>query len=181
MPDLTVAARHVGLLLQMQGATVADVLVEARTVLEPACARRLALRRTDADIAELLACIHDLEEIVQAGPAAFPDPTPWSEATYRFTEIMLDRAGNRTLAIQSGVLREVVATHLSVSLARRFRAPETFGQFSALTRSYRKFVRLLEARDADAAERHWLSLLEAVTREMLGEDLQIKRVVDLFV
>ena len=36
-PDLTVAARYVGLLLQLQGATIDDVY-EARKIAEPACA-----------------------------------------------------------------------------------------------------------------------------------------------
>ncbi len=42
-PSLSVAARYVGLLLQVQGTTIADVY-EARMVLEPACARLLARR-----------------------------------------------------------------------------------------------------------------------------------------
>ena len=45
-PSLSVAARYVGLLLQVQGTTIADVY-EARMVLEArACARLLARRPT---------------------------------------------------------------------------------------------------------------------------------------
>src|SRR5882762_8205387 len=40
-PDLSVAARYVGLLLQIQGTTIDDVY-EARMVTEPACAGLLA-------------------------------------------------------------------------------------------------------------------------------------------
>src|SRR5215218_6683547 len=47
-PDLSVAARYVGLLLQLQGATIVDVY-EARMVLEPVCARLLAECRTEQD------------------------------------------------------------------------------------------------------------------------------------
>ena len=51
-PDASVAARYVGLLLQMQGATINDVY-EARMISEPPCARLLALHRTDEDIEKL--------------------------------------------------------------------------------------------------------------------------------
>ncbi|WP_245925861.1 hypothetical protein [Nocardia nova] len=50
-PDPMVAARHVGLLLQLQGTTIRDVY-EARMVTEPVCARMLAERRTEQDLAD---------------------------------------------------------------------------------------------------------------------------------
>src|SRR6516164_10052814 len=51
-PDLSVAARYFGLLLQLQGTTINDVY-EARMVEEPVCARMLAARRTSQDIEDL--------------------------------------------------------------------------------------------------------------------------------
>jgi len=42
---VSVAARYVGLLLQIKGVTINDVY-EARMISEPPCARLLALRRT---------------------------------------------------------------------------------------------------------------------------------------
>ncbi|MDT7550067.1 MAG: GntR family transcriptional regulator, transcriptional repressor for pyruvate dehydrogenase complex, partial [Actinomycetota bacterium] len=65
-PDLTVAARYVGLLLQVQDTTIVDVY-DARMVAEPACARLLAKRRTRQDIADLTACIEELRAVVEAG------------------------------------------------------------------------------------------------------------------
>jgi GntR family transcriptional repressor for pyruvate dehydrogenase complex len=64
-PSLAVAARYVGLLLQVQDTTIADVY-EARMVLEPACARLLAKRRTKEDLADLTACITELRGAVEA-------------------------------------------------------------------------------------------------------------------
>jgi DNA-binding FadR family transcriptional regulator len=49
VPEASVAARYVGLLLQIKGATINDVY-EARMISEPPCARLLALRHTDEDI-----------------------------------------------------------------------------------------------------------------------------------
>ena len=52
VPDITVAARQIGLLLQYRGALLSDVY-EVRAVLEPAAARMAAKRRTSADLARL--------------------------------------------------------------------------------------------------------------------------------
>jgi DNA-binding FadR family transcriptional regulator len=178
-PDVSVAARYVGLLLQMAGTTVADVY-EARVVVEPSCARKLAQRRTKQDLADLEAAVEDLQAIVDAGRDEVPDPAAWARATYRFHELVLDRAGNKTLAIQAGVLHEIVATHLSISVARDFQRPETMDLFRKTVRSYRKLISLLEARDGDGAEKHWRAQMEAAGRELLRDDLKNKRVVDLF-
>lgn len=179
VPDVSVAARYVGLLLQMAGTTVADVY-EARVVVEPGCARKLAHRRTKQDIADLLACIEEVQAIVDAGPDKVTDPAAWARATYRFHELLLERAGNKTLAIQAGVLHAVVSTHLAASVASNLRSPEAPEFFRKAVRSYRKLVTLVEARDGEGAEKHWRTQMEAAGRELLRDDLKNKRVVDLF-
>jgi GntR family transcriptional regulator, transcriptional repressor for pyruvate dehydrogenase complex len=68
-PQTSVAARDFGLLLQMSGATLADVY-EARRVLEPAAVRMLAERRTPDDIADLNAAAGALAVLVNEGPKA---------------------------------------------------------------------------------------------------------------
>ena len=55
-PDVAVAARYVGLLLQVTRTTIADVY-EARMVIEPAAAGLLASRRTRKDLDDLNGCI----------------------------------------------------------------------------------------------------------------------------
>src|SRR6266568_2102502 len=86
-PSLSVAARYVGLLLQVQGTTIADVY-EARMVLEPACARLLARRRTKQDLADLTSCIEDMA----------PEPALWSSRAARFHELIMQRSGSKKLA-----------------------------------------------------------------------------------
>src|SRR3954451_21022363 len=51
-PDVAVATRSVGLLLQVHGTTIDDVY-QARMICEPACARLLAGRRTEQDLSDL--------------------------------------------------------------------------------------------------------------------------------
>jgi DNA-binding FadR family transcriptional regulator len=178
-PSLSVAARYVGLLLQVQGATIADVY-NARLVLEPACAGLLAKRRTVDDLAELRESIEHLRAIVEAGPAKVPDPTTWSGATARFHELITQLSGNKTLALQCGVLQEIVETHLALTVARTFDQVASRGQFSKAIRSYEKLVSLVEARDADGAERHWRIHMEAAAKGLLEDDLRNQSVVDLF-
>jgi GntR family transcriptional repressor for pyruvate dehydrogenase complex len=177
-PDIAVAARYVGLLLQMGGTTIADVY-EARTVIEPAAAGLLAARRSRQDLDDLNACVEHLVSLVESDKQ-FRDADTWSQAIMRFHDLVLERSGNRTLAVQAGVLREVVAMHLSTVVMRTFDHPDTQDQFRKLVRSYRKLVLLIDARDADGAERHWRTHLEVMGRRLLRDDTGAKAVVDLF-
>jgi DNA-binding FadR family transcriptional regulator len=177
-PDIAVAARYVGLLLQTSGTTIADVY-EARTVIEPAAAGLLAVRRSRQDLDDLNACVEHLVGLVESD-MQFRDADAWSQAIMRFHDLVLERSGNRTLAVQAGVLREVVAMHLSTVVMRTFDHPDTQDQFRKLVRSYRKLVLLIDARDADGAERHWRTHLEVMGRRLLRDDTGAKAVVDLF-
>jgi GntR family transcriptional repressor for pyruvate dehydrogenase complex len=177
-PDIAVAARYVGLLLQLSGTTIADVY-EARTVIEPVAAGLLAARRSRQDLDDLNACVQHLVGLVESDKQ-FRDADAWSQAIMRFHDLVLERSGNRTLAVQAGVLREVVAMHLSTVVMRTFDHPDTQDQFRKLVRSYRKLVLLIDARDADSAEQHWRTHLEVMGRRLLRHDTGAKSVVDLF-
>jgi len=177
-PSLSVAARYVGLLLQVQGTTIADVY-EARMVLEPACARLLARRRTAADLTDLTGCIEELRGVVEAGQDRVPEPARWSSLAFRFHELIMERSGSKTLAVQGGVLQDIVATHLTLALSRGGE-DETLDDFRRSVRSYEKLVALVDKRDGAGAEKHWRAHMEAAGRRLLREDLQHRSVVDLF-
>jgi GntR family transcriptional repressor for pyruvate dehydrogenase complex len=183
-PSLSVAARYVGLLLQVQGTTIADVY-EARMVLEPACARLLAGRRTKEDLADLNACIEELRGAVEAGqprtvPLNAPEPALWSSQAARFHELIMQRSGSNTLAVQGGVLQDIVATHLALALSRDRARDDELANFRRNVRSYEKLVALVEERDGPGAEQHWRAHMEAAGQRLLREDLQSRSVVDLF-
>jgi GntR family transcriptional repressor for pyruvate dehydrogenase complex len=178
-PDLSVAARYVGLLLQMQGTTIVDVY-EARTAVEPICARMLAERRTDDDLKELQACVEDLRAIVEAGEDQVPDPKAWADQTFRFHDLVMQRSGNNTLAVQGGVLHDIVQTHLAVTVARGFDEPGLKRRFTRNLRSYVKLIALVEAGNGAGAEQHWREHMEVAAKSLLKDDLKSKRVVDLF-
>ena len=184
-PDQTVAARYVGLLLQLQGATIDDVY-EARKVTEPYCAGMLARCRTEQDIADLTALTAEIESAIEAAPAKgegdgrAPDPAQWSRLSHRFHELIMERSGNKTLALQGAVLRDIVAMHTELRVSRNFDVAESPERFRLALKSYKKLVTLIVAGDADGAQRLWRSHMDSAAVFLLKDDLGDTPVVDLF-
>lgn len=180
-PDPMVAARHVGLLLQLQGTTVQDVY-EARMVTEPVCARMLAGVRTAADLDDLRSVVVELKQLVAGGVEETPDLSRWSGVTYRFHELIMQRCGNKTLAIQGAVLADIVNTHLQQSIAQGMNQTyvEQPARFEKTIRSYNKLIKLVEARDGDGAEKHWHSHMKVAAQYIFMFDQRNKPLVDLF-
>jgi len=178
-PDLGVAARSVGIVLQFNGTTIDDVY-EARMILEPPCAALLAKHRTKADIADLQAVVDELAAIIAAGHRAVPDPAAWSDLTFRFHQLILQRCGNKTLAVQAGVLADIVKTHLYLRVAQSFDEDEAPERFQRAIKAYQRFIDLVTARDAAGAEKHWRRHMEVASTYVLKDDLRQKPVVDLF-
>lgn len=177
-PDPSVAARHVGLLLQMSGTTLADVY-EARMVLEPAAVRMLAERRTEADMTALRECVAELKALVAAGTerAQFDE---WSTTAFRFHDLIMERAGNQTLAVMAGLLQEVVSVHMAAAVRRSTDHAEILSQFRKTLRSFGKVISLIEAEDADGAEQFWRDHMVKAGKNMLWGSFATETVVDLF-
>jgi GntR family transcriptional regulator, transcriptional repressor for pyruvate dehydrogenase complex len=177
-PSVEVAARYVGLLMQTLGTTVSDVY-EARSLLEPVAAGLLAQRRTAADVAELSACADELEALLP--PVEPPaDVGAWTRGSQRFHDVLVQRAGNKTLAVQYQVLREVVDTHLLLASSRPAIAAAPAGAFRKVIRSYRKLVALVAAGDATGAEAHWRRHMDVAARSLLPDELKSATVLDMF-
>ncbi|MFT4288417.1 FadR/GntR family transcriptional regulator [Nocardioides sp.] len=178
-PNVSVAARYVGILLQVQGTTINDVY-QARMISEPQCARLLALSHTDQDLEDLTQIVDALKDEVATRKPFVPDPDNWSALTSRFHELILQRCGNNTLAIQGAVLQDIVATHVRTRIAQSYTDDDTPERFQRAIRSYEKFIRLIKSGDATGAEKHWLSHMEGAAQYLLKDDLRTKPVVDLF-
>jgi DNA-binding FadR family transcriptional regulator len=178
-PDQTAAARHVGLLLQLRGATIDDVY-EARKIAEPVCAAMLARRRTEQDLADLAAVVAEIESAIGAKDGLPPDPAQWSRLTHRFHELIMQRSGNKTLALQGAMLHDIVATHIELRVSRSFDRTESPERFRRAVRAYKKLLALIEAGDADGAERLWRTHMESAGAYLLKDDLRDKPVVELF-
>jgi DNA-binding FadR family transcriptional regulator len=153
-PDASVAARYVGLLLQMQGATINDVY-EAWMISEPPCARLLATDHTNEDIEKLTQVVNELKAEIAAKKSFIPDPYVWSSLTYRFHELILEGCGNKTMAIQGAVLQDIVATHVRTRIAHRDDS-DTDERPAGHPRDTR-LISLVKAGNASGAEKHWRS------------------------
>ena len=177
-PRIEVAARYVGLLMQTSGTTVTDVY-EARSLLEPVAAGLLAQRRTEQDLADLAACVDELETMVSAGRVP-QDVGAWTQCAQRFHDLLMQRAGNKTLAIQSQVLHEVVQAHILIATREPGGAADTVRNFRKLARSYRKLLALVRAGDAAGAQQHWRTHMDVVARSLLPAQLRSATVLDMF-
>lgn len=179
-PDPRVAARHVGLLLQLQGTTVQDVY-EARKATEPICAAMFAERSSPEDIEDLREAIADLKTTIDAGFDKLPNPVAWARATYRIHELVLQRCGNKTLAVQGAVLVDIVDTHMARAIGAGMldetAAPE---RYQKALRSYSKLLRLVETHDSEGAEKHWRRHMEVAESFILPPGEKNMPVVDLF-
>lgn len=177
-PQLSVAAKYFGLLLQLQGTTIGDVY-DARTAMEPECVRLLAVRRTKADLVDLGNAIKELRAVVDAGAEAVPNPALWSRLTYGFHELIVERCGNQTLTLQSAIMQDIVRTHMDQSVAAGFGERQNPIRFQRALAAFSKLAELIEAKDKDAAARHWSLHMKAVRKYLVGTK-QETPVVDLF-
>lgn len=181
-PTLNVAARYVGLLLQMAGTTIGEVY-EARSYLEPVAAGMLAQRRTADDVDALRAIVDELNEFTsvladdwQGSPA---DQARWARLSWRFHEQIMERAGNRALAVQWGVLRDVTDTHMASQMHQSWSNSPVLETLRKSVRSYARLVKLIDAKDVEGAREHWRAHMNASGRILAGA-VQSKEIVDLF-
>lgn len=174
VPGPEIVARPASLLLELSGATVADVLV-AREALEPHAARLLALWGSDAEFDELERMI---DEDIPASYVA--NELSGSSAAFHLRLVQL--CGNATLALLAGMMHEIFERHVETVTARK--SVEDHVKFEAsyllLIRSCRRLIKLLRARDADAAYEHWQQHMTVSRSSLLigHESTQVRDVLD---
>jgi DNA-binding FadR family transcriptional regulator len=160
IPNDDVAARYAGLVLEYRGTTLADVY-EARAVLEPPCVGLLASRRTAADLRVLWAAVEEAESL-------HDDPHQAAQVQTDFHSLIIDRAGNETVRVLCGMLRHIIDTATVTRVEQVMASPEAADATHSGARSHRRLVELIEARDAEGAERVWRRHLTETSRFLLG-------------
>lgn len=178
-PSVSVAGRYVGMILQMAGTTIGEIY-EARAFIEPVAAGLLAVRHTDEDVADLARIVDEMTVLgneIESGVSSAM--VGWARLSWKFHEALVNRAGNRAIAIQWAVLRDVTETHMASEVARTWDRPETRETQRKTVRSYSKLVTFVEAGDAAGAEDHWRTHMR-VSGKILAGAAQAKTIVDLF-
>jgi DNA-binding FadR family transcriptional regulator len=159
MPDIGVAARYAGLLLQHQGASLDDIY-EARTIIEPACCRMLAAQ----DNAE---AIETLSKIIAEEEALLNDPEAFNVAASHLHASITTLAGNQTLAAFAGMIYSIIEAQHSAAAVLTVGDPEDgLKRRRRALKAHRVMLSLVSDGLADEAEIFWRNHMKAVQAEL---------------
>ncbi|WP_414900235.1 FadR/GntR family transcriptional regulator [Sphingomonas flavalba] len=147
--DIAVTARQVGIFLQIEGTTLADVW-QARTMLEPPAAGLVATRRPKAVLATLRASVAASEEALLRRDAA-----AYALSVSQFSEGLLSGIENKTLTLLCRLLRDIVRRQLRDVVARSFEVPGIEKMLRLNGRGRERAIDLIAAGDVEATERFW--------------------------
>ena len=148
VPGPEIVARPAGLVLELSGTTLADVMT-ARAAIEPAAARLLAEEGSDDAHAEL-------RRLVAALPTAF-DSGQVAHASATLHRRMVELTGNATLGMIAGMLHEIAERHTTAAVAER-KVPKP--EFDRMLKSFQRLADLIEDRNGAQAEAHWRRHME---------------------
>ena len=167
LPDPSLTARSVTMLLELRGATLRDVYT-ARTIFEPPACRLAAERVTPEAVALLRATLAD--EL-----AADDDRLRYPVVAWRFHTELAELSGNATLAVVSRALQLISQNHASRAIATRWDKR----MWRAAYKAHEKLVDLIAAGDGQQAETFWRRHMELAGDHLLRDvgDLPISEVV----
>ncbi|MDT5190441.1 MAG: GntR family transcriptional regulator, transcriptional repressor for pyruvate dehydrogenase complex [Mycobacterium sp.] len=168
VPGPEIVARPAGLLLELSGATIADVMV-ARAGIEPIAVRLLAEAGTPA-------AYDELEDMLTQDVPVGWESGQLAEVTGEFHRRVVELSGNATLTIIAGMLHEITVRHTAFVMKEGRKVSKA--DYDKLTKSYRRLITLLRAGDGAAAEAHWRTHLD-ITRPLLLKGLETVKVRDV--
>lgn len=143
-PDLAPISVALGISLQLQGTTVSD-LDEARRLIEPQIAGRLADRRRPEDLEALRTAVDVAAEAAERG-----DAMAFALAAADVHEALVESSGNTTLSTLTKLLQQMVRAYYTRNTAR-FDRP----LMRRAVRGYRKLLDLIADGDVEGAIAHW--------------------------
>lgn len=151
-PDGAVAARNAAVVLQSRGTTLADVY-QARAMIEPACAARLAKNATGADVAALRAALRG---------TATPDTDAVEaiRALMGFHALIAQLAGNQTVALLTDLVRHIIELASEEQVVADPSSPTTRRALRSGHRTHEQLVDLIEKGDVAGARDLWTRHLE---------------------
>ena len=153
VPGAEIVARPAGLLLELSGATLIDV-IDTRIAFEPAAARLLAEHGTPEAKAELDRLINEL-------------PPEWdgrnlAHTTANLHRRMVELSGNPILAMIAGMLYEITVRHTITAIDQTPNSLST-NDYTRMVKSYHRLNVLVAASKGAEAEAHWRKHMEIST------------------
>ncbi|CUU60150.1 DNA-binding transcriptional regulator, FadR family [Parafrankia irregularis] len=168
-PGLAAVSRYVALLLQLRRTTLAH-LEEARLVIEPHAAEQLALRCGQEGL-DHVAALHENTRAAEGDPLAF------ATAVAAFDQAVTDLAGNRSIAVFTGVLRDIYAGQVYAVVG----TPDLASAERAARRvvaSQGELLRAVRARDGARASQAWSDYLVSTSRLQVSRS-RSRQVIDV--
>lgn len=160
-PGLDAVSRYVALLLQLRETTLAH-LEEARSVLEPPAAQLVA-ERAEPDSIERLVALHTAER------AAVDDPLAFLTAVTAFDQAVTELSGNRTLAVVTGVFRDIYAGHAYTTIGDSDTAAAA-RITNHVVASHSKFLDAVRQGDGESANQAWVAYLLTTSRLLVSRN-----------
>ena len=158
-PSAAVAARYAGLVLEFQGATLADVYA-ARTMIEAPCAARLAKQRSKSDLEALWASVTHGESLKGDRRRLIVHHT-------EFHALVVELSANLTMRLLNGMLRQIIDL---ANIRRVEYEPQKESHdyaFGHGVRAHRRLVEFIDERDSDGAAALWSKHLMEANRYLL--------------
>lgn len=165
-PSGDAAARYAALLLQYHGATLRDIY-RAREVIEPACVRQLASRRTNQQLRALRAALDEEGERIG---------TPDAQESTDFHRLVVEMAGNQTLLLFFRMIQHILQMATAANAEPR---RTTARRLSQVHRVHQELLEHIEKKDGDAAAQLWSRHLSDMQAYVLST-AEAAAVLDLF-
>jgi DNA-binding FadR family transcriptional regulator len=167
LPDPSLTARNVTMLLELRGATVRDVYM-ARMIFEPPACRMAAERATPEDVERL-------RQTLQEELAADDDRLAYPIVAWRFHTELAELSGNATLAVLCATLQHISQSHAARVMSTRWDRTV----WRRAYRAHEKVVDLIAAGKGKEAEAFWRRHMELAGNQLLADlgDLPISEVV----
>jgi DNA-binding FadR family transcriptional regulator len=167
-PGREVAARYTSFTLEYRGVTVRDVY-DARAALEVPSVGKLALERTDGDLAILADALKRQDAVAENAHESI-------RLHGNFHTLVVKLAGNQTLTLLNEMLHDIVEV-ANTSLQPQGDAAVELARENT-NKTHRRVVEYIRARDVRRAEDLWRRHLAEAEGYLLGDDV-VSTVTDL--
>lgn len=166
LPDPSLTARHLTLLLELRGATLRDVYT-ARTLFEPPACRLAAERATPEGVDRLRRTLD--AELDSGEQSVFP------VVAWRFHTELAELSGNATIAVLSAALQHISQGHAARLVSARWDQTMWRRAYQA----HQRVVDLIAGGKGREAETFWRRHMELAGEHLLPEigDLPISEVL----
>lgn len=171
-PTPAAAVDYVGLLLEFEQTSIADVL-ETQAVLEVGAVRQLAERAPAAALARL-------ENILEIEQRALGDTQAFNKAAAQFHTELVNASGSQTLALMGHMLSKIIARHGVVVASTQRKTPTRIPAWQTKSQEiHRAVIELIRSRDVTRATNLWVAHCRA-NRLATLERTTRNTVLDLF-